>query len=121
MVSFSNKLEKMGRSHLPVVVRQTLTSAAVNMKKKTMPEVFRKKFVNRNKSFLKSRSKFTPASGFEIASMKSHAGIMDKSDQATQDLAIQETGGIISGRTLIPMDPARVSKSEKRPFAKPSD
>ena len=118
LVSFTTRLEKMGKYDLPIVVRQTLNNAAVNAKKYSIPEEFSKKFTQRNKSFIKSRTRFKLEKGSNISKMRSFAGIANLSDQATQDLAIQETGGIIEGRTLIPMDTARVGKSEKKQVRK---
>ena len=114
LVKFTHELEKIHRSAIHEDVRQTLNSAADNMKKETMPDEYNKTFTVRNKSFLRSRSGFKLASGFEVSGMESISGIIDKSDQATQDLAIQETGGVIGGRSLIPVDTARVGKSKSK-------
>ena len=117
VVKFTNKLEKMHRSHLPVAVRQTLNKAAVDMRNKSLPETYKKAFIQRDKSFLRSRSRFQLAQGFDISGMESKAGIAGN-DNTTRGLAMQSRGGAISNRAFIPMDTARTSDSHQKKVRK---
>ena len=57
VVAFTNRLEKMRKSDLPVVINQTLNSVAFDVKQRTMPNSAKSNFVERNKSFFKSSSR----------------------------------------------------------------
>jgi hypothetical protein len=107
-VVFANKLEKMSRSALPVVVRQTLNGAAFDVKKTTMPESAKASFTQRKPSFFKAKSRVEAASGFDINSMAAKVGFIGQ-EQAVEDLEAQEHGGTIKGRAIIPLKQARIS------------
>lgn len=113
LVRLTNRLEKMHKSDLPVVVRHTLNRAAVEGRKKSLPKTYQKNFTVRNKSFLRSRSRFDLANGFDISRMQSRFGINDQSDRSTQGLAKQEKGGRVPSN-FIAMPDARVSKSPQK-------
>lgn len=113
VVGFAHKLEQLHRSALPVAVRQTLTSAAFDVKQNTMPASAKGTFVQRKPNFFKATSKVFAAKGFDINNMQAVAGFVGK-DQAVEDLDQQETGGRIKGRTFIPLDTARVGNSNQR-------
>jgi hypothetical protein len=113
----ANKLEKINRSAFPVAVRQTLNSAAFDLKQNTMPQITGSLFVKRKPNFFKANSKVFPAKGFEVKNMRATAGFVGK-DQAIDDLEQQEIGGRIKSRSFIALDTARVSKSPCQQFVR---
>jgi len=118
VVVFTNKLEKMHRSALPVAIREALNVAAFDVKKNTMPKEA-KVFTQRNPTFFKSTSKVQPAKGFDIKSMKSIVGFMPQSGAkesggATEDLKQQEDSGTIGHRSFIPLAGARAGGNYNR-------
>ena len=110
VVAHASRLERMSRSALPVAVRQTLNSAAFDVKKTTMPAMAGKTFVKRKPNFFKANSKVDQAKGFEVNNMEATVGFTGK-DQAVEDLEQQERGGKIGGRAFIPLKQARVGSS----------
>lgn len=120
LVRFTNRLEKMRKSDLPVVVRQTLNKAAVDMRNKTLPVAYKKAFIQRDKNFLKSRARFSLAKGLDIKAMKSSVGILPDNKPATTGLAKQETGGMLSRKSFIPTDQARTGGSKSKKIARRS-
>lgn len=119
LIKFSKKLDKMSRRALPLAVKRTLNSVAFETKKKTLPQEARKSFPDqRSPSFYKRFSRAQMVKGNKINTMESKAGMFDdgraKSDQAVQDQTQQQLGGVIKGRTLIPMDQARVGGKHSR-------
>jgi len=119
VVNLTNKLEKLHKSAFPVAVRTSLNSAAFDVKKSTMPKSA-KRFQNRDKKFFKSNSSVDMAKGFNTKSMASTVGFVSRrgKNQAVDDLEQQERGGTIKGRSLIAMDSARSSKSNKKKVQK---
>ena len=114
-VNFSDKLERMSRSALPNAVRNTLNSAAFDVKKVTMPFSAASEFTQRRKTFFKAKSRVGMAKGWDINQMNSKIGFIGGGDnQAVRDLQKQEYGGKIGGRKFIPSDDARISKSKRR-------
>ncbi len=111
VVVFTNQLEKLHKSALPVAIRTALNSAAFDVKQDTMPRSAEKHFINRSRNFFKANSRVEQAQGFDIDKMKSTVGFVTSklrgSDQAVEDLEEQEYGGSIEGRSFIPMDTAR--------------
>lgn len=125
IVRYTRKLEKLGRSDFPVVVRQTLNTQAFQVKNKELIIEFSKAFVVRNRSFPKAFSSVEMAKGFDVKSMISKVGFNDRkrggsSEQAGRDMNQQQRGGTIGGRKYIPIDNARVSKSPKKNIRKNS-
>jgi hypothetical protein len=116
LVKHTARLERLHRSALPVAVRNTLSRAAFDVKKETMPASAKRSFVERKATFFKANSKVTPAQGFNIASMQAVVGFVPKGapDHAVEDLEQQEGGGTIEGRSYIPLPQARVSKSWRK-------
>lgn len=106
LVRYTNKLEKVHRSALPVAVRSALNSAAFDVKKNTMPASAKKAFVQRKPTFFKANSKVEPAKGFNIKSMRAAVGFLPNSD-ASKELEQQEHGGKIGRRQFIPAIGAR--------------
>ncbi len=114
-VVFTNKLEKLHRSALPVAVRSTLNSAAFDVKQRSMPREAKATFTERRKNFFKAKSSVKKAQGFDIKSMRSTVGFVGANgNPAVGNLEKQERGGKIGGRGFIPMNDARVSNSLSR-------
>ena len=114
VVVMTNKLEKLHRSALPVAIRNTLNSAAFDVKQRSLLSTTSKEFEQRKKTFFKAKSKVFKAKGFNVATMHSMIGFIDGDEQAVDDLEKQERGGSIKGRTFIPMDASRISNSLKK-------
>lgn len=115
-IVFSDILEKIGKSALPNAVRETLSKTALDVKQKTMPKTAETEFVNRSKNFFKANSVVDFAKGKDINSMQAAVGfnsqkLKGQSNFAVKDLEQQEYGGKIDGKSFIPLEPARVSKS----------
>lgn len=120
VVAFTNKLEKMHRSLLPAAIRETLSKTALNVKQKTMPKTAKDEFEDRTRgNFWKGNSSVEFAKGYDISNMKSTVGFLSTKlkggkNHAVKDLEQQEHGGNIDGRSLIPLEKARVSNSFNR-------
>lgn len=116
-VKFTNKLEKISRSALPISVRQTLDGAAFDVKKNTMPNTAKGTFTQRKANFFKANSKVEKASGFNISTMRSTVGFKpnsNKTQKAIDDLEQQERGGKIKDREFVAMDSARAGNSHNK-------
>ncbi len=111
VVAFTNKLETLHRSALPVAIRGALNNAAFDVKQNTMLKTSTKEFINRNRTFFKANSRVEMAKGFNVDSMKAKVGFVTNrlrgNDQAVEDLEQQEHGGSIKGRAYIPLKKAR--------------
>ena len=111
------RLQDMHRAALPNAVRFTLNDAAFDVKKRTLQEEAQSSFINRRPNFFKRFSGVEKATGYSIKQMESSVGmIRDPGVQATEDIAVQETGGKLP-RAQIMLPGSRVSKSEKKPVA----
>lgn len=113
VIIFTNKLEKMHRSAFPVAVRETLNSAAFDVKKRTIEKFANKSFIRRQPNFFKANSKVQMANGFDVKSMEAKVGFipLKGTNKAVDDLEQQEEGGRIKGRSFIAMKQARVGDS----------
>lgn len=125
LVKFTNELEKINKSALPVAIRSTLNDAVFDIKTRTMPQSAASEFTQRRKNFFTANSKFEAAKGLSINSMKAAVGFYENrlTDSATnysvKDLQQQEHGGTIHEKQFIPMAPARVGgKGNVRPNAR---
>ena len=107
VVQFTNRLEKMHKSDLPIAIRSTLNSAAFDVKKVTMPKSANDQLTVRRINFFKSKSNVSQATGFAVNKMESALGFSGK-DQAVRNLEQIEHGGTIEGRSFIPFESARV-------------
>ncbi len=114
-VVFANKLEKLRRSALPNAVRNTLNSAAFNVKQKTMPVSADKHFVKRKPNFFKANSRVYMAQGYGIKTMKAVVGFTAMNAQynnfAVRELEQQEHSGTIQRRSFVPLNQARSGQS----------
>jgi len=111
LIAYSAKLEKLNRSAFPSAVRNTLNEAAFTTKK-NIPVHAAGKFVTRRKTFFKKFSRVEKASGFNINSLVSKAGIDSSVGQELlKNLEAHEEGGKIVGRKIVPHDEARTSNS----------
>lgn len=108
LVVFANKLEKIGRSDLPVVINQTLNNAAFDVKQRTLLQSTSSEFTIRQKRFFSGTSTVKKSTGFNINTMKSQVGFKGGStNPAVKDLEKQEHGGSLK-RSFIANDDARV-------------
>lgn len=115
-VIFTNTLEKMHKSVLPVAIRTALNSAAFDMKKKTLLNSASAAFENRSSNFFKAFSKVDMAKGFDVKSMAATVGFVEQglkgeNNYAVKDLQQQEEGGRIAGKTFIALNAARKGNS----------
>lgn len=118
VVVFTNKLEKLHRSGLPLAIRGTLNKAAFNVKQVTMPQSADKAFVKRQPNFFKANSRVEMAKGYDVKQMQSMVGFVSENlrgynNFAVRELEQQEYGGEIDRRTFIPLDEARGGSSTK--------
>lgn len=106
---FSDKLEKISKSALPIAVRQTLNDAAYDVKQVTMPQTSDASFIRRKPTFWKAKSRVEGAKGFDVDNMNSTVGFLEgkKHSQAVRNLEEQEHGGTIKDKDFIPLDDAR--------------
>lgn len=116
-VKYTNTLEKMHRSALPLAIRGTLNGAAFDVKLNTMPKEAQREFVNRSKNFFKSNSKVRTAQGWDINQMRAIVGFTPTGSRgasfAVSELEQQEYGGTIPKRSFIAMDTARGGSNAK--------
>jgi hypothetical protein len=113
LVNYAQRLKVLSKSAYPVVVRQTLTSAAYDMKKVSILKVTGSTFTIRKANFFKATSTVRQAQGFDLDTMQSVVGF-NGNTQAIDDLEEQEQGGLIPGRGFIPMDPARAGNNKRK-------
>lgn len=113
IVAHTNRLERLNRYALPVVIRGTLNDAAYDVKTDTMPLSAKKNFEQRQKNFFKANSKYIKADGLNINTMESHVGFYENklhnrsTNWAVKDLNEQEEGGIIKKKSFIPLPQSR--------------
>lgn len=119
VVRLTRNLELAGKRHLPNAVRNTLNNLAFDTKKRTLPQEAEKAFTTRNKTFYKRYSKVKMARGKDLKTMKAIVGMNEQgapasAKQAIDDQTQQQVKGTITGRTLIPLDDARVGGNRSR-------
>lgn len=112
VVGFANRLEKLSRNAIPTAVRNTLSQTALDVKQRTMPRSAASTFKVRQRNFFKANSRVNFASGSDISKMKSvvgfvSSGLKGMNNSAVENLEQQEHGGLIGGKSFIPMKPAR--------------
>lgn len=113
VIALTAKLEQLNRSAFPSAVKNTLNTAAFDMKKNELPASASSNFINRKPSFFKANSKVITANGFDVNTMKATVGFTGK-DQAVDDLEQQESGGTIKSRSFIPLKFARSGNSNNK-------
>lgn len=111
VVVHTNRLEKISKYALPYAIRNTLNSAAFDVKTTTMPRTAAREFTQRVPNFFKANSRVDLARGNDIRLMKATVGFIPNNsngaDRAVSELEQQEYGGTIGGRSFIPMTTAR--------------
>lgn len=120
-VKFTNTLEKLHKSALPVAIRESLNGAAFDVKTKTMPSKAASTFISRTKGdqFFKANSKVDKATGFNVNGMIAGVGFFENklinqsTNWAVKDLEQQEDSGIINLKTFIPTVFARQGGTKK--------
>lgn len=118
VIKLTVTLEKLNRSALPSAVRNTLNNAAFETKQQ-IPIEGSKRFITRNKGFLKAFSTVDKASGFDIDKMRATAGInSSRGERVADGLVAQEFGGSLHTSRLVPHDEARTSKSHRKRLRK---
>lgn len=118
LIRYTVKLEKFNKSALPSAVRNTLNNAAFETKNE-IPIQGSKRFITRNKGFLRAFSTVDKASGFNLNSMVATTGIdAKKGERVAQGLVAQEFGGAVNTSRLVPHDDARTSKSHQKRLRK---
>lgn len=119
VVSFTNKLEKMKKSALPVAIRNALNSTAFDVKQRTLLKNAKDEFEERSKNFFKANSRVEMAKGFKVDNMQSVVGMVEKNlvgdhNYSVKDLEQQEHGGTIKKKAFIPLPSARASNSHSK-------
>jgi hypothetical protein len=116
LIDLTNRLERINRSAFPVAVRNTLNSAAFDVKQKTMPASAAESFVLRQKNFWKKTSRVEMARGFDTKTMHSEVGFVSLggTNKSVEDLEQQEKGGSINGRSFVALKQSRVGNSWKK-------
>jgi len=119
VVQYADKLEQMSKRALPRAVKETLSKAALDVKKRTMPKSAEREFTIRRKNFFIANSTVDFAKMGRIQDMKATVGFFEgklsgDKNFAVKDLEQQEYGGKIGGRKFIPLDSARVGKNRDR-------
>lgn len=114
-VVYAAKLEQQRKIALPLAVRRTLNSAAIDVKTNTMLSESDKAFHKRKPTFFNATSRAQMAQGLDINSMQSIVGFVapaniKESGHATQDLEEQEHGGSIAKRAFIATDGGRTTR-----------
>lgn len=108
----TNRLRELHKSALPVAIRETLNSAAFDVKKNTMPNAAKNSFIERQPNFFKANSKVEKSTGFNVNTMKSTVGFFSNNlkgsdNYSVKDLEQQENSGNIESKTFIPTVHAR--------------
>lgn len=106
-------LNQISKVAFPNAIRQTLNTAAFDVKKNTMLKTS-KLFVQRRPTFFKSNSAVDMAKGNDISNMSSKVGFRSRNDgkgHSVEDLEQQEHGGKIKDRDYIATPLSRANNS----------
>lgn len=121
LIGLTATLEAMHKSVLPVSIRETLNDTAIETKR-WIPKTADRKFITRNKSFIKSHTGFEKAKGFNINQMTAKVGILPnkkgKGSKIAEGLEAQERGGSFRGRKMIPHDKGRASGNHEKKLSR---
>lgn len=119
VIKYINKLQQLNKTTLPNLVKATLNAAAMDVKQVTMPKsslIFDRREIN----FFKGTSKVEFVKNtHNINEMVSSVGFSEQqikklspqNNYSVKDLEEQEHGGIIGGKTFIPLPSARQGNS----------
>lgn len=115
-------LEQYSKRAFPRAVKDTLNSAAKDVKQNTMLKQSKKSFEQREPNFFKSQSKVNFAKGSNVNTMQSEVGFVPHASRpgskaAISDLKEQEHGGSIK-RPLMGTSQIRVGKNISRKVRK---
>lgn len=117
IVKFTNKLEKLHKSAMPVAVRQTLNDAAFDARKGLIKK-FKKNFIIRNRTFITSHTAVNKCQNtFDINKMVSETGIIKGKTKSGDLLEKQEIGGNIQ-RQRIPGSSVRMGSNFRKPVVR---
>jgi hypothetical protein len=113
LVRYTNKLEKLHKSALPIAVRSTLNNLAFKGRSSSIRK-FKKNFIDRTSDrFIRSHNIANKSKNtFNINEMETSFGIEKGKSRSGDKLEIQEKGGTIPGRD-IPIDTVRVGGARK--------
>jgi hypothetical protein len=101
VVQLTAKLGRLHRSAMPVAVRESLNTAAKDMKMRYIPRVFSKNFTERRPRFISSHTAYNKcANTFDINSMSSSAGVIKDKTESGNRLELQERGGTLNDRAV---------------------
>ncbi len=124
-VKYTSKLEAISKKAIPTAVKNTLYDTVLDVKQVTMPASAASEFTQRRKNFFSANSKFIPAKGLDMKTMQASIGFYENklsnasTNFAVKDLEQQEHGGVIDGKSYIPMSPSRSGgKGNVRPNAR---
>lgn len=111
----ANKLDRMHKSDLPIAVRSTLNEMAFRMKKKEIADSAKREFDYKRTNIVQNLTRFEKAKGFDIARMKSKAGITEqpRRQKVARGLAAQEKGGKLQGKSTPTLKARGGSASSK--------
>lgn len=118
VIEFTNKLEKLHRSAMPVAVRQTLNDVAF-IAKNEVNKTFAGQFTERKKKFITSHTAVNKSiNTFNIKQMSSSMGVIKGKSDAGDELQVHERGGTLKDRSAIATKDVRVGKSETKLVSK---
>lgn len=111
----ANKLERNHKSDLPIAIRSTLNEMAFRMKKSEIAQSAKKEFDYKRTNIVQNLTRFEKATGFNIARMKSKAGITEqpRRQKVARGLATQEVGGKLESKATPTLKSRGGSASSK--------
>jgi hypothetical protein len=119
----ATKLAFLHKKSLPLTVKGTLNSLAIDVKKNTLlPSILSSGMTIRSKSFFKAYSgvKKVNYSEWDVSKMFSQVGMIPdgkaagKADKTVEALKIEDEGGTISNNKMIPLYASRKGRSHKK-------
>lgn len=117
VVAFTNKLERMHRSALPIAVRGTLNDAAFDHRQESIKQ-FKSNFIIRKQRFIDSHMKVNKSQNtFDISKMSSETGVQKGKSDSGDELEKQEYGGFAFKRN-IPTTETRINESMRNLVSK---
>lgn len=96
VIKHVNKLERIRSKSMPYAIRNTLNNVAFDTRKEQLKRT-KKQFVNRNRTFFRSRINAKRAKGLDVNKMESASGVYaknnSKEEQPVWNLKEQDQGG----------------------------